>query len=158
MRKSYLIGILFIVIALSLPVFVTSAVSAAGKDIAVRDAKGDVSVMSQGSTEWKKVDFGMMLSSGDTVKTGADSYVDLCFDGAEEDAIVRLDANTNMKVDSYVLAKQVENKKIILDLAMGDIMVRANKLKNESQFQVRTPTSIVGVRGTGFKVKVSAEK
>jgi hypothetical protein len=148
-----------IILTVLIAIFLTSANAAgAAKNVAVTNAKGNVMVMSQGSSEWKKAEFGSMLGSGDTIKTGADSYADLNFSGNSEDAMVRVDANSTMKIDSYVAARAAENKKIILDLAMGDIMVKANKLKSESQFQVRTPTSIVGVRGTGFKVQVTAEK
>ncbi len=135
-----------------------AGIAATGKNVAVTDAQGSVQVMSQGSSAWSPVTFGMMLSAGDTIKTGKDSYADLSFNGSGQDAIVRVDANSSMKITDYVVAEKVENKKIALDLAMGDILVKANHLKNESQFQVRTPTSVVGVRGTGFKVSVSAEK
>jgi hypothetical protein len=132
---------------------------AATKDVVVADVQGKAEVMSQGSSSWDPISFGMSLGTGDTIRTAKGSYVDLKFKGnGQDDAIVRVDSNSNMKITDYVASNDVANKKIALDLAMGDILVKANQLKNESQFQVRTPTSVVGVRGTGFKVSVSAEK
>ena len=159
MRRFRSYNLLLTVLGVFLTVFLASYVFAAGANkIAVMAASGDVKAMSQGSSEWKKVNFGTMLNSGDTVVTGADSYADLSFNGSSEDALVRVDPNTTMMIGAYETGQNLAAKKIALDLAMGDILVKANRLKNESQFQVRTPTSVVGVRGTGFKVQVSAEK
>lgn len=150
---------LMIFVAIGVLFFTAIAgIAATGKNVAVTDAQGTVQVMSQGSSTWSPVAFGMMLSTGDTIKTGKDSYADLSFNGTGQDAIVRVDANSSMKIADYIVSDKIENKKIALDLAMGDILVKANQLKSESQFTVRTPTSVVGVRGTGFKVSVSAEK
>lgn len=156
MRKSGIRGIILVSLGVAFLAFLGSAYGA--NDVAVSDLQGDVKAMSPGAKEWKSVAFGTMLSSGDTLKTGQDSYVDLSFRGAGQDAVVRMNSDTTMKIESYVATSDINNKKIALDLAMGDILVKANKLKNESQFQVKTPTSVVGVRGTGFKVQVTAEK
>lgn len=132
---------------------------AATKNVAVTDVQGKAEVMSQGSGSWSPVTFGMSLSAGDTIRTAKDSYVDLKFSGSgQDDALVRVDSNSSMNITEYIASADSASKRIALDLAMGDILVKANQLKAESQFQVRTPTSVVGVRGTGFKVSVSAEK
>lgn len=128
------------------------------KDVTVVDIKGKVEVMSQGSSAWMPATVWMKLGSGDTVRTKANSYADLNFNGMGQSALVRVDEKSSLKIDSYIAAKEVSERKISLNLAIGDILVKANKLKDESQFQVRTPTSIVGVRGTGFKVQVSSEE
>ena len=52
---------------------------------------------------------------------------------------------------------KADTSKTLLDLAMGEILIKAQKVHGEkSQFEVKTPTSIVGVRGTTFNVKVEA--
>lgn len=136
----------------------TSYAAANEKQVTIVDLKGNVEVMQAGSSSWVRAENFMKLGTGDTVKTEGDSYADLKFNGLGEAALVRVEANSSMKIDAYVSSRFMQNRKITLDLAMGDILVKANKLKEESQFQVRTPTSIVGVRGTGFKVHVSSEK
>lgn len=149
-----------VVVAMALLLSYSGTLFAAekGKDVSVIDLKGNVEVMASGSSSWTPAVFGMKLGSGDTIRTQADSYADLNFNGMGQAALVRVDANSTMKVDTYNASMQAADRKIALDLAMGDILVKANSLKNESQFQVRTPTSVVGVRGTGFKVHVSAEQ
>ena len=45
----------------------------------------------------------------------------------------------------------------LLDLAIGKILISAEKLDTpDSKFEVKTPTSVVGVRGTAFSVEVEA--
>lgn len=154
MRKLLILAI----IAVSTFAFSMSYAIEAEKDVTIADMKGTVEVLPQGSSALVPAAIWMKLGSGDTIKTGDASYADLNFNGMGQSALVRVDANSSMKIDSYVAAANIAERKIALDLAMGDILVKANKLKDESQFQVRTPTSVVGVRGTGFKVHVSSEK
>ena len=50
-------------------------------------------------------------------------------------------------------------KKTLLDLSIGQVLIKAEKLDTpDSKFEVKTPTSVVGVRGTKFSVKVDALK
>ena len=129
-----------------------------GKNVTIVEKEGDVEVMQKGTSEWKPAEIWMKLGTGDKVKTKKNSHVDLNFNGMGQAALVRVAENSSMDIKSYVAAKEMDQRKISLDLAKGDILVKASKLKGESQFQVHTPTSVVGVRGTGFKVHVSAEE
>jgi len=128
------------------------------KNVSVVALGGKVEALAQGSAAWQPVRAGMKLSAGDTVRTAKNSYADLDFGGAGQAAVVRIGEDSSLKIDTYIASNRIENRKIILDLTMGDILVKVNKVKNESQFQVRTPTSVVGVRGTAFEVRVSLEK
>jgi len=154
MRKLLILAI----IAVCTFTFSMAYAAEADKNVTIADMKGKVEVLSQGSSAWMPAATWMKLGSGDTVRTQDASYADLNFNGMGQSALVRVDANSSMKIDSYIAATNMTERKIALDLAMGDILVKANKLKDESQFQVRTPTSVVGVRGTGFKVHVTSEK
>ncbi|MCX5686829.1 MAG: FecR domain-containing protein [Candidatus Omnitrophica bacterium] len=156
MRRIF--SVLSVVFMFSLLFYAAADAVSSVKNVTVADVRGKAEVIGQGSGSAAPVIFGMKVGSGDTIKTQKDSYVDLSFDAAGQDAMVRVEANSNMKIADYIASNKLENKKIALELAMGDVLIKANQLKNESQFQVRTPTSVVGVRGTGFKVSVSAEK
>jgi hypothetical protein len=51
--------------------------------------------------------------------------------------------------------KDKETQRTLLDLSIGEILIQVDKLQAEkSSFEVKTPTSMVGVRGTTFSVKV----
>ena len=99
----------------------------------------------------------MVLNEKDFIKTKADSWVNMNLDGSGETAAVELDENSQLML--LRLTKDDENgtQKTLLDLAIGKILIRAQKLHTkESSFEVKTPTSIVGVRGTVFEVEVEA--
>ena len=54
---------------------------------------------------------------------------------------------------------QAGTQNTLFDLSLGEILIKAKKLHSEkSKFEVKTPTSIVGVRGTTFSVTVEAVK
>ena len=62
--------------------------------------------------------------------------------------------------DVSIAGKRDLNKgtsQTLLDLAVGKILIRVDKLhKKGDKFEIKTPTSIVGVRGTVFGVEVEA--
>ena len=156
--RNLTISIIIAIIAISFFGYSLSYAELSDKNVTIVDMKGRVGIIYEGSSNLTPARAWMKLGSGDTINTSEDSYADLNFNGLGQTAVVRVDENSSMKIDSYVAAEKMAETKIALDLAMGDILVKANKLKDESQFQVRTPTSIVGVRGTGFKVHVSSEE
>lgn len=125
------------------------------KNVSILNISGIVEVMGQGSSVWAPAVSGMKLGAGDTVRTKENSHADLDFGPKSQAAVVRIGQNSSMKIDAYTASEKVDQRKILLDLAVGEVLVKVNKIKDESQFQVRTPTSIVGVRGTMFKVQTS---
>lgn len=125
------------------------------RNISVIDMAGKVEIMRDGTGIWASAVSDTKLGAGDIIRTGPGSRADLDFAGKAQAAVVRVNENSSMKIDAYVSSEKIEDRKITLDLTVGDILVKVNKVKNKSQFQVRTPTSIVGVRGTMFRVKTA---
>ncbi len=122
----------------------------------IAEVKGIVEVKNA-SGEVVPAKVGMVLNEGDVVRTKADSSAMLDVNGSSETASVEVKANAMLK-----LSEMLENRKegvqmTLLDLSMGEILIRAKKLHSEkSRFEVKTPTSIVGVKGTTFSVSVEA--
>jgi hypothetical protein len=122
----------------------------------ISEMKGTVEVK-KASGDIVPAKAGMVLNEGDTIQTKADSSARLNVDGTAETATVDIKANAKMK-----LSEMLENKKdgvqmTLLDLSLGEILIKAKKLHSEkSKFEVKTPTSIVGVKGTTFSVTVEA--
>jgi hypothetical protein len=135
--------------------FSASAYGEGGKDVTVMNISGNAEVMESGASSWIPALSGMKLGSGDTIRTKENSHLDLDFGGKAQAAVVRIAEKSSLKIDTYIASDKIEGRKITLDLAVGEVLVKVNKVKDESQFQVRTPTSIVGVRGTMFKVRTS---
>ena len=81
----------------------------------------------------------------------------LNLNGMGETAAVEINENSQLLLLELIQDKEEETQQTLLDLAIGKVLIRAQKLHSEkSKFEVKTPTSIVGVRGTTFAVEVEA--
>ena len=118
------------------------------------DIEGDVEVkMADGSQV--PAEIGMVLTQGDIVKTKGDSWALVKLEGIET-ATVEVDENSEMLLSQLVMDKEAGTQQTLLDLAIGKVLIKAEKLQDSNtKFQVKTPTSIVGVRGTTFQVDVT---
>ena len=111
-----------------------------------------------GQSVWSPVSVGMVLSEGDTLRTSARSWALLNIDDGKI-AAVEVKEGSEMMIAELQVDPQTDMSQTLLDLAMGEVLIRAQKVHGEnSRFEVKTPTSIVGVRGTTFNVKVEAVK
>lgn len=106
---------------------------------------------------WITAEEGMVLNEGDIIKTREGSTVMLNLDGSGETATVDLAENSQLKLAELLKDEETGSEQTLLDLAIGEILIRAQKLHSEEErFEVKTPTTIVGVRGTTFAVEVEA--
>lgn len=114
---------------------------------------GDVQIKRNEEIKWIKAKEQDLVFSGDAVKTTELSGVELkIMDGDIPRGNVLLKEKSELLVAS-ILSKQV-SQHTMLDVLMGEIVVKAQKLNQESSFEVRTPTSVIGIRGTEFSVVV----
>jgi hypothetical protein len=99
----------------------------------------------------------MVLSQGDIIRTKAGSLAVVELDGKGRTATVELKENGQLSLAKLLGDKEKGTRTTLLDLAVGEILIKAQKLHSEkSRFEVKTPTSIVAVRGTTFSVAVEA--
>ena len=71
---------------------------------------------------------------------------------------IRVLEEADMSLMTLNLDKVTGDSEILLDLAIGHIIIKTDPLKGKSRFEVLTPTSMTAVRGTGFEVIVVREK
>ncbi|MCX5680881.1 MAG: FecR family protein [Candidatus Omnitrophica bacterium] len=115
--------------------------------------------LKRGQEVWMPVAIGTVLSQGDIIRTKAESSATIKLEGTSENSTVEMKENTQMKLAELFEDKSVSTQSTLLDVALGSILVKAEKLRAAgSKFEVKTPTSIVGVRGTTFSVTVEAIK
>ena len=107
-----------------------------------------------GEEGWNRLTVGAILSQGDSLKTEAGSEVTMDLRGANKTAqiVVREKSQFIFKTFQHDEGSKVDTT--LLDVSLGGVLVRAEKLVGSSKFEVKTPTSIVGIRGTTFEVKV----
>lgn len=150
---------LAVLVILGMAVMVASVFAAEQKIMVPREAKilsleGSVSVLLAGKQDWELAQKDMILKEGDQIKTEADSKATLNIDGNGQAAVVEVSPNTSLTLQTMVADKTSGEKSTLLDLAIGKVMVKCNKLKGKEKFEVGTPTSVLGVRGTQFEVEV----
>ncbi len=118
---------------------------------------GAAEVRPAGEKKWIPAEVGMVLNEGDVVKTGADAWILLNLNGTGETATVELSQRSQLLLSELRVDEERKMQKTLLDLGIGEILIKAKKLHSPvSKFEVKTPTSVVGVRGTKFSVKVEA--
>jgi len=119
---------------------------------------GDVQVRRAGEKDWVAAKNGMELSEEDQIMTGAGSSADIEFIRNEWHSNVRILEEADMSLMTLDLDKITGDTEILLDLAIGHIIIQTDHCKGKSRFEVLTPTSMTAVRGTGFEVKVVREE
>lgn len=134
-------------------------IAVAGYALEKRNAKitslnGPTEVKRVGQAAWSPASNGMVLGEGDALKTAAGSWVLVNIDNGKI-AMVELKGGSQMSIAELAGDPNSGTSKTLLDLAIGEVLIKAQKVHGEnSRFEVKTPTSIVGVRGTTFNVKV----
>jgi hypothetical protein len=108
--------------------------------------EGEVKICFADEVKCAPAQEGLYLTGGDKVEVGADSYIELAFDEAEEN-IVRIDS------DTFVMIVLKEDEKI--ELLEGKVFAVIDNLPSDADFQIRTPTAVAGVRGTDWLVSVT---
>ena len=110
--------------------------------------------MKTGTTEWAKLDPAAILEEGDSIKTGPSTQVRIeCMGNAKTaELLVRQETEFKFTTFRHDEGEKVDNT--LLNVGVGSVLVKAEKLVGGSKFEVKTPTSIVGIRGTIFEVHV----
>ncbi|MDQ0889997.1 hypothetical protein QFZ81_005085 [Paenibacillus sp. V4I9] len=112
---------------------------------------GDVTIKKGGGSKSYDAYESMSLNQGDTVYTGAGSSVTLNLSNGDAD--VTLGENAEINVSD--LNTSDGNKKSKLKVWAGSMWVKVKSLAgSDDEFEVETPTAVMGVRGTQFFVSV----
>lgn len=123
---------------------------AAGAEIGqIKTAKGQVTIERDGRTLPAAV--GTRLQSADVVKTGADSSVGITMD---DDTLLSAGAGSVLSLDRYAFEPTTGQGRFDASLNRGTLAVISGRIAKASPdaMTVRTPTAILGVRGTEFVV------
>ena len=152
-KKSFLSLILsFSLLFGSLSVLIVKPVDAKTVRVAIiSKLSGNVTVKKGGGSKIYDAYNNMSLNQGDTVYTGDNSSVTLKLSNGDAD--VTLSGNAELNVSD--LNSSNGNKKSKLKVWAGSIWVKVKSLAGvDDEFEVETPTAVMGVRGTQFYVFV----
>lgn len=115
----------------------------------IKTAKGQVTIERDGRTLPAAV--GTRLQSADVVKTGADSSVGITMD---DDTLLSAGSGSVLSLDRYAFEPTTGQGRFDASLNRGTLAVISGRIAKASPdaMTVRTPTAILGVRGTEFVV------
>ena len=141
MRKA-----LFVAVALA---FAGSAVAA---DVGlIKVSKGSVQIERAGAKLPAAV--GMGLQASDVIVTGADGSAGVTF---TDNSLVSVGPNSVFAIDKYSFDSTTHQGEFEGNLKQGRLAAVSGKMVKQSpeSMKIRTPSAIMGVRGTEFLVQV----
>ncbi len=109
--------------------------------------KGEAVYLPEGGEDWEPAAVEQELSSGDTVRTLEESWVQLRFIGGHSS---RLGPESSIQIDSI-------DDDILLDLIMGEVLSKVSELPEDGKFEISSPQAVTAVRGTSFSVSVNEQ-
>ena|SRR5689334_2389749 len=115
----------------------------------IKTAKGQVTIERDGRTLPAAV--GTRLQNADIVRTGADSAVGITMD---DDSLLSAGPGSVLSLDRYAFEPTTGQGRFDASLNKGTLAVISGRIAKSSPdaMTVRTPTAILGVRGTEFAV------
>jgi hypothetical protein len=137
-------------LVLVLALAVTSAAHAI--DIGqIKVSKGDVAIERGGQTVPGAI--GARLQTSDVIKTGADGSVGITM---SDNSLLSAGPNSILSLDKYAFDTTTNQGQFDSSLRKGSLSVVSGRIAKQSPdaMTVRTPTAILGVRGTEFAVSV----
>ena len=117
----------------------------------IKVAKGQVAVDRQGQTLPGQV--GMLLEVADVVKTGADGSVGITM---RDNSLLSAGPNSILSLDQFEFDPTTNQGRFDAQLQKGTLAVVSGRIakKTPPAMTVRTPSAVLGVRGTEFVVSV----
>ena len=110
----------------------------------------------------------MLLPDGAAVQTGPGGNALLLLSNG---TVVTVSENTKMKISSFVqepfedkglsvgdLQEEPSSSSVLVDLEVGDLVVKTKKLNKKSNFEIASPVGTAGIRGTQFGMGYSQRR
>jgi hypothetical protein len=129
------------------------AAAAVANDVGqVKVTKGTAHVEREGQRFPAAV--GMPIRQADTLVTGADGTVGVTF---ADNSLLSVGPNSVLAIDKFAFDPGTHEGQFDASLKKGTLAVVSGKMVKQSPdaMRVRTPASILGVRGTEFIVKLA---
>lgn len=97
---------------------------------------------------------GGSLGAGERITTGKDSAASVVL---KDGTVLTLGPNTTADLSQFQFNSTTQEGNLLVDLLQGSVRVVTGLLAkvNPDRFKVKTPTAVVGVRGTDFIVEAT---
>ncbi len=120
----------------------------------VKVSKGDVQIQRGATNQAAKV--GMGIQASDVLLTGADGSAGLTF---TDNSLVSVGPNSVFAIDRYSFDTTTHAGEFEGSLKKGKLAAVSGKMVKQSPeaMKIRTPSAVMGVRGTEFVVQVDEQ-
>ena len=117
----------------------------------VKTARGDVVIERAGASLPAKP--GMRVEASDVLRSGADGTAGITM---SDGALLSIGPNSVLSLDTFSFDPTTHQGRFDATLSKGSLGVVSGKIAKQSPeaMKVRTPASVLGVRGTEFLVRV----
>lgn len=134
-----------------LPLLLAAGLAEASVVGEIKILKGAATIERQGQRLPASV--GMKLMQSDVVVTGQDGAVGVTF---ADNSLMSTGPNSSLVIDSFRFDTTTHAGEFNSTLKRGTVAVVSGKMVKQSPeaMKIRTPSSIMGVRGTEFVIKV----
>jgi hypothetical protein len=138
-------------LVMALAAIAFSAISQAADIGLVKVSKGTVTIQRDGARIPAVVGTG--LRTADVIITGSDSSAGITF---TDNSLVSVGANSVFAIDKYRFDTTTHAGEFEGNLRQGRLAAASGKMVKQSpeSMKIRTPSAIMGVRGTDFVVQV----
>jgi hypothetical protein len=140
-----------LVVGLALAALATAGLAAAADAVGrVKVVRGSVSIERAGVRVPATV--GMAVQEGDVVVTGRDGSAGITFN---DDSLLSVGPDSALAIDRFAFDSTTHAGRFDTSLRQGTLSAVSGKLAKQSPdaMKVRTPSTILGVRGTEFVVR-----
>jgi hypothetical protein len=150
MRSIASLGIAIAIILLSL----SPAQAEVAKVALIKTASGQVTVVRDGARLSAKV--GDQLYEKDTLETGVDGGIGITF---TDNTALSMGPNSEVAIEEYRFDSSNFNGAMLTEMRKGTLSMVSGDIARSSPgaMKVKTPTAILGVRGTRFAVQVGSD-
>lgn len=101
------------------------------------------------------IDIGSKISEGTQINTGANSFLTMSLN---DESRISLPSNSSVLLTRLRKSLYTSSPRTEVKLLRGRVVSRVSPLDvNKGRFEVHTPLSVAGVRGTHFRVKLGAQ-
>ena len=121
----------------------------------VKNTSGQVIIVRDGGNIAAKV--GDFLYEKDVIQTGADGAIGITF---TDNTVMSTGPNSEVSLEEYRFDSSNFNGAMLTDMRKGTLTMVSGDIARSTPgaMKVKTPTAILGVRGTRFAVQVEGER
>jgi hypothetical protein len=114
---------------------------------------GNVLVLSQGETRFRKATFNMPVVNGDKVETKKQSRCEITY---HDGSVVRIDEQSIYTIEKATIAD--DKKEVESSLSIGKLWANLKKLiRGKDSWKLKSPAAVVAVRGTVYRMNAGAD-